>query len=69
MSETKTRMQRRLMNIRSELDGIATMIDVNLDEFEDDRKSERFLKETRDELAQMANRIDTLFTDTSEKLS
>lgn len=65
---TKNRLRRKLMNARAELDGIVALIDVNLDD-EDERKVERFLKETRDEVQTMANRIDTLFTDASEKLS
>lgn len=68
MTDTKNRLRRKLMNARSELDGICTLIDVNIDEFEDDRKQERFLKETSVEVRNMANRIDTLFTDASEKL-
>jgi GTP-binding protein EngB required for normal cell division len=68
MTDMKNRLRRKLMTARSELDNICALIDVNVDEFEDDRKTERFLKETSFECLAMANRLDTLFTDASEKL-
>lgn len=64
---TKNRLRRKLMNAQCELDGIATMIKVNADD-EDERKVERFLKETQIEVEGMADRIAKLFEQASAKL-
>ena len=53
------------MNARSELDGVVTMIEFGIDG-EQDRQTERFLKETQDELRSMANRVNSLFAQASE---